>query len=40
MAINKDYNGLINTMRNAVNGNTQLKAADFDSRDDFSATAE
>ena len=37
MAINKDYKGLINTMRNAVHANTQLKAADFDSRDDFSA---
>ena len=37
MAINKDYKGLINTMRNAVNDNAQLKAADFDSRDDFSA---
>ncbi|MDD5918068.1 MAG: hypothetical protein PUD73_03105 [bacterium] len=37
MAINRNYQGLISTMRNAVHENMQLKAADFDSRDDFSA---
>lgn len=37
MAINRNYQGLISTMRNVVHENMQLKAADFDSRDDFSA---
>lgn len=37
MTINRNFQGLISNMREAVNDGKQLKAANFDNKDDFSA---